>query len=100
MFQLLNEIEDPTQADCDKYGIYSWSQYKTGMRLENPSPLQRLAQAYYFCVSMLSRTPRAIVLGRPLIEEYVKLGEPIPETFEEAEITYNLESPFYTTILL
>ena len=102
MYDLLNEIEDPAQVLCDKYDIPSWSEYKSGVYLKasEMTPLQHMARSYTYILSIMGDTPRYVVIGKPLIELYVKLGEPIPEKFEEALITYDVTMPFYCAVVV
>lgn len=101
-FKLLTEAPeaDKPRELATKYGVTTWEDYKAGKRVEDPTPLQRIAMLYVHMLGMLGDTPRYIVLGEPIIRLYVTAGEVIPATFEEAKITYNLNSPFYCTVLL
>lgn len=101
-FELLSEAPeaDKPRELATKYGVTTWQDYKAGKRVEDPTTLQRIATIYVHMLSMTGDTPRYVILGEPMIKLYVTAGEIIPATFEEAKITYNLNQPFYCTVLL
>lgn len=92
------EAENPLRT---KYGVESWQSYKNGSRTSYPGePIREIAQSLVYISEMLHRTPRYIVLGRPLLEKFVALKIEIPKELENIPITYDLSQPFKVTFLL